>query len=290
MGIRKSLGEHAFDGFNIIFLLLLSAIVIFPLLHIVAGSLSSANLADLSKVTIWPSGFTLSNYEKVISNPIYLRSFGVTLIVVVCGTLLNLAMTIFTAYPLTRTYLKGRKFVLMFIVFTMIFQAPLIPTYLVVKALGLLDTLWALMIPSAIGAFNLFLCITFFRSVPEDLIDAAKVDGVSEYGIVWRIMLPLSLPIIVTLLLFYSVGHWNNYFTALLYITNLKLRTLQMYLYALISQGSSQDSSAPPTDMVVSPQSIQMATVVISTIPIMLVYPFLQKHFIKGALLGSVKE
>lgn len=290
MKIKKSWGEYTFDYFNITFLLLLCAIVLLPMLHIIAGSLSSANIIDLSRVTIWPSGFTLQNYEHVIKNPIYLRSFGVTLIVVVSGTLLNLAMTIYTAYPLTRTYLKGRKFVLLFIIFTMIFQAPLIPTYLVVKALGLLNTLWALIIPSAIGAFNLFLCITFFRSVPEDLIEAARIDGVSEYGIVWRIMLPLSLPIIVTLLLFYSVGHWNNYFAPLLYITDLKLRTLQMYLYALISQGNSQDTIAPPTDMLVTPQTIQMATVVISSIPIMLVYPFLQRHFIKGALLGSVKE
>ncbi|MNI49314.1 L-arabinose transport system permease protein AraQ [compost metagenome] len=181
---------------------------------------------------------------------------------------------------------------MLLIIFTMIFNAPIIPSYLLVKNLYLLNTIWALVLPGAISAFNMILCITFFRTVPDDLFDAARVDGMSEYGMVWRIVIPLSMPIVMTLLLFYAVGHWNNYFGPLLFINDRNKQTLQMYLYSLIANGDSDSTAGAGAEagLKLSPVAIQMATIVLATVPVVLIYPFLQKHFVKGALLGSVKE
>lgn len=291
MQIKSSLGEKLFDLFNVIFLLLISFAVLIPLVHVAASSFSSKNALIHSQVKLWPVGFNFDSYLVVFQNEQFWRSFLISVVIVLGGTLINMVLTLLTGYPLSKIWLRGRKVILLFIVFTMIFQAPIIPTYLVVKSLGMINTLWALMIPVALSAFNLLLCITFFRSLPEELFDAAKVDGMSEYGIVWRIVVPLSLPIIVTLLLFYAVSHWNNYFTAMLYITKLELRPLQIYLYSLIAQANVNDTvgSASEISMNVMPQSIQMATIIVATVPILLIYPFIQKHFIKGATLGSIK-
>lgn len=290
--MRNSLGEKLFDIANVTFLLLLSAMVLIPLLHVIAASFSSTQALTHSMVKLWPVDLNLDNYRLVIKNTLFWNAFKVTIIVVLIGTAANLALTVLTAYPLSKPDLRGRKLVMLLIIFTMIFNAPIVPTYLIVKSLGMMNSIWALIIPSAISAFNLILCITFFRNLPEELFDSAKVDGLSEYGIVWRIAVPLSAPIMVTLLLFYAVGHWNNYYTPLLFITDAKLRTLQLYLYVLIAQSNTNDalSSQGAMDLIdTSPQGLQMATIVTATIPIALVYPFLQKHFIKGVLLGSVK-
>lgn len=293
MKIKTSFGEKCFDIANTAFLLLACLLVILPLMHVVAGSLSETNALIHSQVKLWPVGFNLDNYILVFKNTTFWRSFGVTLFVVVVGTLINMVLTVLTAYPLSKPYLKGRRPFMLYIIFTMIFQAPMIPTYLLVKALDMLNTIWALIIPGALSAFNLILCITFFRSLPEELFEAARVDGMSEYRIVWRITMPLSLPIVVTLLLFYAVAHWNNYYSALLYITDAKLRPLQMYLYMLLAQYDTSDARSfmsTITTWDVSPQGLQMATIIVATVPILLIYPFVQKHFIKGAMLGSLKE
>ncbi|MEF2244199.1 carbohydrate ABC transporter permease [Paenibacillus sp. IITD108] len=290
--MNKLIGAKAFDIVNIIFLCLISAIVVIPLLHVISGSLSSTYALTHNMVRIWPVNMNLDNYALVIRNTLFWNALKITLIVVVAGTIINLALTTLTAYPLSKTDLKGRKPYMLFIIFTMIFNAPVIPMYLVVKSMGMMNSIWSLIIPAAISAFNLILCITFFRGLPEELFDSAKVDGLSEYGIVWRIAVPLSAPIMVTLLLFYAVGHWNNYYTPLLYITDASLRTLQLYLYVLVAQNNTTDALAASggLDLIdTSPQGLQMATIVTATLPIAIVYPFLQKHFIKGALLGSVK-
>jgi putative aldouronate transport system permease protein len=292
MKIKTSFGEKAFDLFNVLLLFVLCSIVMIPLLHVAASSLSSKNALIHSQVKLWPVEFNLDSYAVVFQNELFWRSFFISVTIVVLGTLLNMLLTLLTGYPLSKAWLRGRKLIMLYIVFTMIFQAPVIPTYLVVKSLGLINTIGALIIPLALSAFNLLLCITFFRSLPEELFEAAKVDGMSEFGIVWKIAVPLSMPINVTLLLFYAVGHWNNYFTAMLYITKLELRPLQVYLYSLVSQANINDAlaSANEISMNVMPQSIQMATIVVATLPILFIYPFVQKHFIKGATLGSVKE
>jgi putative aldouronate transport system permease protein len=292
MKIKSTLGEKAFDVLNVTLLLIISLIVLLPVLHVLAGSLSTTNALIHSKVSLWPVGFNLDNYLLVFHNRIFWRAFGVTAYVVCVGTLLNMVLTILTAYPLSKVYFKGRKFFMLIVIFTMIFQAPMIPSYLLIKYLGMLNSLWSLIIPGALSAFNMILCITFFRSLPEELFEAARVDGMSEYLVVWRIAIPISLPIIVTLFLFYAVGHWNNYSSALLYITDPHLRPLQLYLYMLLSQYNSNDSNSFMSNITqdISPQGLQMATIVVATIPILLIYPFVQKHFIKGSMLGSLKE
>ncbi|WP_127583614.1 carbohydrate ABC transporter permease [Paenibacillus koleovorans] len=292
MRYRRTFGERAFDTLNYTVLLLGCAAVAIPFLYIISSSLSAPEPLIRGEVTFWPIGFNLNNYEIVMKNNVFWRSFGITVFVVVVGTALNMLMTVITAYPLSKGGLKGKNFVLMLIVFTMIFQAPMIPVYIVVKSLHLLNTVWALIIPGALAAFNMLICLTFFRSLPEELFEAARVDGMNEFSILWRIAIPLSKPIMLTLILFYAVGHWNNYFSALLFVNDFKLRPLQLYLYNLIAQFNMNEelAAAIESSVSLSPQGLQMATIIVATVPILLVYPFIQKHFIKGALIGSIKE
>ncbi|MBD2845316.1 carbohydrate ABC transporter permease [Paenibacillus sp. IB182496] len=292
MRIKSSIGSRIFDSFNVIGLCLFSVLIMLPVVNVVSASFSSEQALTKSRVSFWPVDFHYGNYEAVMENSVFWNAFLVTICVVVMGTLTNLVLTVSAAYPLSRRFLRGRKPILMGILFTMIFQAPLIPTYLLIKNLNLMDSIWALFVPMACGAFNVMLCMTFLRvNVPEELLEAAKVDGMSEYGIVAKIVVPLSMPIIMTLMLFSAVSLWNNYMLALLYITEARLRPLQLYLYQLISQGNMMEyADVIDTATSSSPIGIQMATVVISTLPIVVVYPFIQKHFIKGALLGSIKE
>ena len=293
MKIKQSFGEKVFDIFNIIALLFVCALILLPLAHVVAGSLSETNALIHAKVTLWPVGFNLDNYILVFKNTTFWQSFLVTLFITFVGTTINMLLTIFTGYPLSKGFLKGRKYFMLFIIFTMIFSAPMIPSYLLVKELGLLNSVWSLIVPGAVAAFNLILCITFFRGLPEELFEAARVDGMNEYRVVAQIAMPLSMPIIVTLALFYAVSHWNNYYSALLYITDPELRPLQLYLYNLLAQHDTSDTLAHMSSTItydISPQGLQYATIIVATIPIVAIYPFIQKHFIKGAMIGSLKE
>ncbi|OAS22101.1 carbohydrate ABC transporter permease [Paenibacillus oryzisoli] len=292
MKIRKSFGEKVFDVSNVSFLILITVAAMLPILYVIAGSFSSSNALIHNRVFLWPVEATFDNFKLVANNSTFWKAGWMTVQIVVIGTTVNMVLTMITAYPLSKMDLKGRKYFMLLIIFTMIFSAPIIPSYLLVKNLYLLNSIWALILPGAISAFNMILCITFFRTVPDDLFDAARVDGMSEYGMVWRIVLPLSMPIVMTLLLFYAVGHWNNYFGPLLFINDRNKQTLQMYLYSLIANGDSDSTAGAAAEggIKLSPVAIQMATIVLATVPVVLIYPFLQKHFVKGALLGSVKE
>jgi putative aldouronate transport system permease protein len=293
MKIKRSAGEWVFDTINPIILLTFCAMVALPIMHVVAGAFSSANALTHGKVLFWPHDLTLYNIKAVMNDNGFWTALKNSLIVLVLGIIVNMVMTVVTAYPLSKSYLPHRKYILLFIVFTMIFQAPMIPVFIMVKSLGLLNSLWSMIIPSAISAFNLILCITFFRSIPEELYEAARMDGMREDRMLWAIALPLSKPILVTLLLFYSVGLWNNYMTPLLYITDRETQPLQVYLYRVVAQSDvSAMKGSSPVDLAMNmnPESIQMAAVLLATLPIAIVYPFLQKHFIKGAMLGSIKE
>lgn len=293
MKIKQSFGEKLFDIFNITLLLLTCAVILVPLLHVLAGSLSETSALIHAKVALWPVGLNFDNYVLVFKNTTFWRSFFVTVFITLTGTTINMLLTIFTGYPLSKSFLRGRKPFMLFIIFTMIFTAPMIPSYLLVKELGLLNSVWALIVPGALAAFNLILCITFFRGLPEELFEAARVDGMNEYRVVAQIAFPLSMPIIVTLALFYAVSHWNNYYSALLYITDPDLRPLQLYLYNLLAQFETSDTLSQMNSMVsydISPQGLQNATIIVATIPIVIIYPFIQKHFIKGAMIGSLKE
>ncbi len=292
MGIRKSTGERLFDLANVIVLSLACLAVLLPIVHVFASSLSSTQALVHAKVSLWPVEFNLGNYAEIMHNDQFWRSFGISAFVVVVGTLIALTVTVLMAYPLSKSYLRGRNAIMLMVVFTMIFYPPMIPLYLTVKSVGLMNTVWAMIIPAAMAQFNLLICLTFFRSLPEELYEAARMDGMSESRMVWRIAVPLSKPIMMTLGLFYAEFFWNNYSSSLLYVTKTTIRPLQLFMYYMIAKTDMNEMTGNITEhaSTVSPQGLQMATIIIATIPIVIIYPFIQKHFIKGALVGSVKE
>jgi putative aldouronate transport system permease protein len=263
--------------------------MLLPFLHIFAGSFSSGLAIIQGRVTVWPVDFTLDNYRAVLLDKDIWRSLGVTVYITVFGTLLNLIFTALMAYGLSKQDLKGRKVIIFLVIFSMIFSAPLIPSYLIVKYLGMLNTLWSLLIPGLISAFNLIIMISFFQNIPKDLLDTARIDGCGEYRILWNVVLPLSLPSLSTIGLFYAVGHWNGYFAALLYIRDQKLFPLQVKLRQLIVESDAEQMIQTAALTVQSIEGIKMASILVATVPILVIYPFIQKHFVKGSMLGSIK-
>lgn len=287
--IRQTPAQKTFSVFNYVFLTLLSLSMLLPFLHIIAGSFSSGIAIMQGRVTVWPVDFTFDNYQAVLLDKEIWRSFGVTVYITVFGTLLNLIFTSLMAYGLSKRDLKGRKIIIFLVVFSMIFSAPLIPSYLIVKYLGLLNSLWSLMIPGLISAFNLIIMISFFQNISQDLLDSAKMDGCNEYRTLWSVVLPLSLPSLSTIGLFYAVGHWNGYFAALLYIRDQKLFPLQVKLRQLIVESDAEQMLQTAALTVQSIEGIKMASILVATVPILVIYPFIQKHFVKGSMLGSIK-
>lgn len=293
MKIKDSPARKAFLIFNMSFLLLICLITLLPLIHVLAQSLSSSTAIDQGKVNFLPVDFTIDNFKYVFQDKSIWRAYGVTIFITVFGTLFNLLATATMAYPLSREELVGRKFFLLMVLFTMIFSAPLIPTFLVVQSLGLLDTIWALIFPTAISAFNMFVMRSFFMNIPSELIDASRIDGLGEIRILFQVVLPLSKPALATLGIFYAVAHWNSYFQALIYIDNRNLYPLQIKLREMIVDESvilNDPTSSFYTMLSSSPEGIKMAAIVAATIPVICIYPFLQKHFIKGFMLGSLKD
>ncbi|MCU6793349.1 carbohydrate ABC transporter permease [Paenibacillus sp. WQ 127069] len=287
--IRENASRRAFMYSNYFFLTVTGLVMLLPFLHIFAGSLSSGSAISQGRVSVIPVEWTWINYEAVLQNAAIWKSFGVTVFLTVAGTLFNLLFTSLMAYGLSKNELKGRSLILMLIVFTMIFQVPLIPGYLLIKSLGLLNSLWALIIPGTISAFNLIIMVSFFREIPEGLVDAARIDGCGEYRTWWSIILPLSLPSMSTIGLFYAVGHWNGYFNAIMYIRDPSLFPLQVKLRQLLVDSDTEALMQSVNVTLQSMEGIKMATIMVATLPILLVYPLIQKHFIKGAMLGSVK-
>jgi ABC-type sugar transport system, permease component len=288
----RSASGTAFDITNTLMLGIISVLAVLPFIYIIAGSFASD--AELTKRAVFliPETFTTAAYQFIFSTDTILQSIKVSLYVTIVGTAVNLFFTVTMAYALSKRNLMGRNMVLNLIVFSMLFGGGLIPTYLVVRDLHLLDTFWALMLPGAISAFNLIIVKNFFQELPAELEEAAKIDGCTELGLLWKIVLPLSMPVLATFTLFYAVGHWNNFYSALLYINDPQKWPLQVMLrqIVLLSQTAAGDINSMDPNFVAPPdQSIKMAVIVIGTIPILLVYPFLQKHFAKGVLIGSVK-
>jgi putative aldouronate transport system permease protein len=279
-----------FTQFNYLILILASLAMLLPFLHIVAGSFSSGLAIDRGDVKLWPAEFTLNNYRAVLGDPNIWRSFGVTAFVTGVGTASNLFFTSLIAFGLAKKDIKGRKFLMLFILFTMIFQAPMIPTYLVVKSLGMVDTIWSLIIPGTISAFNLIIMISFFQNIPEGLLDSAKIDGCGEYSTLFRIVYPLSLPSLSTIGLFYAVSHWNSFTAAMMYIRNPHLYPLQVKLRQLIVQNDAEQMLHNAITLnVQSVEGLKMASIMVATAPILIIYPMIQKHFVKGSMLGSIK-
>lgn len=284
-------GGRIFDGFNVILLGVIGITMILPFLYIIAGSFATEAELTTRSFFIWPETFTLAAYKYIFSTGVFTRSILVSVGITLVGTLICLFFTFTMAYPLSRKNLIGRSLLMNMIVFSMLFSGGMIPTYIVVKSLGLLDSYWSLILPVAINPFNLIIVKTFFQGIPVELEEAAKMDGCTEMGIFLRIILPLSKPVLATFSLFYAVTIWNDYFHALLYISDSAKWPVQVLLQQIIilSQGNL-DTVSQGVEYVAPPaQSLKLAVVVVATLPILIVYPFLQKHFAKGMLLGSVK-
>jgi len=288
--IRASAGEKIFTVFNYAFFILMGLSTLFPFIHLIAKSFSSEAAVVSGMVTVYPIDFQLGTYSFVASNSMFLQSFAVSVTVTVVGSLLALFMTTLAAYPLSKTRLRGRKFFIIMYLFTMLFSGGLIPTYLLMHELHLIDKLPVLFLPFMINVYNMLVIKSYFEGLPDSLEESAKIDGASNMTILARIILPLSLPVLATIGLFYAVMFWNDYFTSLIYINSAHLKPLQLYLKELfVSSTDAFLRTNVDASLNVSPQSIQAASIILATLPIIVVYPFLQKYFVKGVLVGSVK-
>ncbi|MFF2154674.1 carbohydrate ABC transporter permease [Paenibacillus chitinolyticus] len=288
---KRSFSERAFDGFNLLLLTLLMIVTIYPLVYVVFASLSDAGGLLAHKGFLWkPVGFSLDAYANVFRNPMILKGYGNTFFVVILGLTFNILLTSLGAYALSRKSLAYRKRIMLFIVFTMFFSGGLIPFYLTVKGVGLANTLWALIIPTAVNTFNLILMKTAFEGIPDALEESAKIDGANDFVILFRIVLPLSLPVLAVMLLYYGVGHWNSWFNALIFLQERSMFPLQLILREILLQGEANANlGASEGDVAMLTVTLKYATIIVATVPILLVYPFLQKYFVKGALIGAIK-
>jgi putative aldouronate transport system permease protein len=286
-----SAGSRAFDVLNVMLLLSLAAVTLLPLLYILAGSFASESEIDTRPFFLWPRQVATDAYSFMFATDTFVRALLTTVGVTLVGTLIQVTLTLTMAYPLAKRYLPGRALVLNLVIFTLVFSGGMIPTYLVVRSLGLLDSYWALILPLAVNPFYLLIVKSFFQELPEALEEAARIDGCTELGVFRRIVLPLSKPVIATFSLFYAVGIWNDYMSPLLYINDERKWTLQVLVRQLTAPNADSANMLGAQSTVFFPeQGLKFAVIVLATLPILLVYPFLQKHFAKGVLIGSVKE
>ena len=290
--IGISRGEKIFNYLNYTFMSLLIVAMIFPFWYLLMGSLSDAKLAAGGGLFLLPAGLSLDSYTAILNNNSFLTSFRTTVIVTIAGTAIGTFFSATTAYAISKTRLRGAAFFAFLILFTMLFNGGLIPNYLLVKELGMMNTLWALILPNALSAFNIFVMRSFFKGIPEELEEAARIDGANDLTIFFKVVLPLSKPVLATIGLFIAVMYWNEFFATVLYITDKDKWQLQAVLRDIISNTSQVMSASGTTigfQRNVSEFTVRMASIVVATVPILVVYPFLQKHFAKGALIGSVK-
>jgi len=286
----RTKGQKVFSAVNGLLMLLVAAVALFPFLHEVSKSISDEAAVMAGDVGLIPIGFNLRTYRVVLGTYDFWRSLAVSAVITVAGTVLQIVVLSLAAYPLSRRVFPGKRIFLFLFVFTMLFNGGLIPTYLVVKSLGLLDKLWALILPGLVNVFNLILLRNYFLTVPDSLEDSARIDGCSNLTVFARIVFPLSLPAVATIAVYCAVSYWNGYFGALIYISSKTLQPLSIYLRTMVIEADSQLVNLNPELANLNPESLRSATVVAATLPILLVYPFLQRYFVKGALVGAVKE
>ncbi|RJX38179.1 carbohydrate ABC transporter permease [Paenibacillus pinisoli] len=289
---KKSLSDRVADGIIYLVLALFGIATLFPIYYVFVVSITPyTEVLKNGGFLLIPKSITFDAFQAIFSSGVVPRALQITVLITVCGTALNLLVTTLLAYPLSKKFLPGRNPVLLALIFTMLFSGGLIPTFLTVKAVGLMNTLWALIIPGLVSTFNLLIMKTYFESLPPEIEEAAKVDGCGDARTLMSIVLPLSMPIMATLGLFYGVNHWNAYFGGIMYLNDRDLYPLQVVLRNMIITPSvSQELAVPQTQLsALPPESIKMATVVVAIVPVLIVYPFLQKYFIKGMLLGAVK-
>ena len=291
--VKKSTGYRVFQVINGIILILLCWICLYPFLNTLATSLSANSYVLRGEIGILPKGITTEAYRRIMKDKDFYIGYRNTLIYTIVGTLISLFMTIAAAYPLSRRGLIGKKQLMFFFVFTMYFGGGMIPSFLLVKNLRMMNTIWAIVIPGSLSVYNMLIMRTFFMGLPESLMEAARSDGIGDLGMLTKIILPLSKAIIATMTLFYAVGYWNDWFTALIYISDSNKYPVTLYLRGIVmgltKQAMSGNISATDAAQVAS-KTVQGSTVMLVTIPILCIYPFIQKYFVSGVMLGSVKE
>ncbi len=295
--VKTSYADKIFDIINVIVMIILLVIFVWPLWFIVIASVSNPNEVWNGNVLLWPKGFTMAAYEAVIEYKSIWIGYRNTIFYTVVGTMINLVMTVCAAYPLSRKDFMPRNFFMFMFMLTMYFGGGLIPTYLIVNKLGMINTVWAMMIPGACSIYNVIITRTYFiNSIPGSLKDAAELDGANSFQYLVKVVLPLSKPIIAVIALYYAVGHWNDYFTALIYINKTGLMPLQSFLRDLLmsnklTMGNSMgglDAATAEAKMQLS-QTLKYSAIIVSTVPVLCIYPFIQKYFVKGVMIGSVK-
>lgn len=293
MIVKKTIGSKIYNIFNYLILILLMAVTLYPLLYVLFASLSdSSKMATYSGFLWRPLGFSTDAYVEVMKNQLIWSGYANTLFVVIVGTVLDLFFTGLGAYVLSRKSFYLRKPITLMIVFTMFFGGGMIPTYLLVKNLGLLNSLWSLILPGLVNTWNFMIMRTYFEGIPDSLEESAKLDGANDLSVFLRIFLPLSGPIIAVMALFYGVGHWNGWFNAMMYIQDRSKFPLQLILREILI---ANDTNSMMGNVVVDAdrqqigETIKYATIMVSTVPILCVYPFIQKYFVKGVMIGAIK-
>ena len=292
--MRESQGERLFGLGNVIFMIALMVITLYPLLYVLFASLSNpTQLTSHRGLLFAPLDLTLEAYRRVLENPLILSGYRNTLFIVVVGTALNVFLTALGAYALSRRNVLFKNPAMFFIVFTMFFSGGLIPSYLLVsQTLHMGNTLWALIIPTGVNTLNLIIMRTAFNQVPQSLDEAARMDGASDWTILFRIVIPLSWPVVAVMILFYGVAHWNAFFSALVYIRERDLYPLQLVLREILVSSNVQNMATDVSsgDVQAIGETIKYATIIVATLPILFVYPYLQRYFVKGVTIGAIKE
>ena len=287
---RPTRGDRVFQGVNAVILTLVVLVTLYPFVNIIARSFSGERQIRAGEVTLWPKGFDLTTYDIVLQDAMFWRNYANTVFYTVVSTVVAMVLTTCYAYVLSKRNLKGRGFLVGVAVFTMFFTGGLIPNYVLVTSLGLKNSVWAIALPNAISVFNLLVMKAFFESLPTELEEAAEIDGLSTYGILLRIVLPLSKAVIATMVLFYSVSFWNSWFSAYLYMDRTELMPVTVYLRNLISGATTGGNAGAATEQLSQVgANIQAVTIVLTALPILCVYPFVQRYFVSGVMLGAVK-
>ena len=294
VGQNATLGSRIFDVMNYLIVTLIALTTLFPFIYIISASFATEYEITTRPMFIIPQDVTLNAYKFIFSSNKILQGFRNSIFITVCGTAINLFFTVTMAYALSKKRLRGRNFFLNMVIISMFFSGGMIPGYIIIaNVLNLKNTFWAVLLPGAISSYNLMIVKNFFQGIPQELEESAAIDGSTDIGILWKIVLPLSLPVLATFGLFYAVGHWNAYFGAIIYMTGAKEKwPLQVLLRELIilANGSAGDITNMDPEFIQPPeQSVKMAVIVVSTVPIMCVYPFLQKYFVKGVMVGALK-
>lgn len=298
MAMKKNFGGWAFDVANYTFLTLVALIMLYPFLYVLFVSISHPAAVSRGEVSLFPVGFQLETYSIVFRNQMIVRAYLNTILYTVTGTSLTLLITCLTAYPLTRTRLRGRMAITAIFAITIFFSGGLIPTFLVVKGLRMLDTIWAIIVPGAFGMWYIIIARTNFMQIPESLIESAYMDGANDWQVLFRVVLPLSKAILATLSLFIAVGFWNSFFAPLIYLNSANKMPLQIILRQLLMFDQNTIQGLPSAAReklqgMTGPGllvSVKMATIIVGTGPIILIYPFVQRYFVRGALVGGLKE